>query len=190
MRVLGTLLITVSIWAQDYRTSATGAPPPQLAPEVRQALQNRGTQVVDPNGFVFCELWLRSAPVSEGQSLPEALQAGAVPQGALVGAVRYASPGADRQGRGFGPGVYTLRYAEGSSVLMIRAGDDPNLEPPEQLEALSRKVSRSEAPAALRLTQGSPGSSPRLRITREGEWILEVALDGAPLALLIVGVAR
>jgi len=192
MRLLGLFTLGLSLWAQDYKATRGGAPPAQLGAEARQVLQSRGTRVVDPNGFLFCEVWLRAEPVSEGVSLAEAVASSSVPPGTLVGAVRFLAPGADRSGRGFGPGLYTLRQAEGDGVLMIRAEDDPGPEPApmEQLRAASRKVTRGEAPALLRLNRGAPGASPRLRITREGEWILEVTAGEAPLALLIVGVAK
>jgi hypothetical protein len=191
-RLLGLLALGVSLCAQDYKAGPGSAPPAQLAAEVRPLLQSRGTKVVDPNGFLFCEVWLRTEPVSEATSLPAAVQAGTVPSGAFIGAIRYASPGADRFGRGFGPGLYTLRHAQGDTVLMLRSEDDPGPEPApvEQLEESSRKVTRSDAPARLRLSAGASGSSPRLRITREGEWILQVVVSEAPVALLIVGVAR
>jgi len=182
----------LAIWAQDYKAAPGGAPPAQLTAGTRQLLQSRGARVVDPNGFLFCEVWLRAGPLSEGVSLPEAVERGSVPSGALVGAIRFLSPGADRSGRGFGPGVYTLRQAEGDGVLMIKADDDPGPEPAalEELEPSSRKVTRGAAPALLRMSRGAPGASPRLRITREGEWILQVAVGEASLALLIVGVAK
>ncbi len=109
MRAFVLWAVAVPLVAQDYRATAGGAPPEQVPPEVRQALQERSARVVDPRAFLFCEVWLRSAPVAEGTTLPEALQAGSVPQGTLVGGIRYAWPAADRQGRGFGPGLYTLR---------------------------------------------------------------------------------
>jgi hypothetical protein len=192
MRVLGLFVFGLTLWAQDYKASPGGAPPSQLSDEVRQTLQDRGAKIVDPNGFLFCELWLRSGAVFKGASLPEALEAGSLPGGTLVGAIRYASPGADRAGRGFGPGLYTLRFAQGDSLLMIRAGDDPGLAPVpvEQLEESSRKVTRSDAPATLSLRRAAGGSSPRLSISRDGVWTLQAAVNGAPLALLIVGVAK
>jgi hypothetical protein len=147
---------------------------------------------MDPNGFLFCEVWLRSAPVAEDTPLPAALQAGSIPAGALVGAARYASPGADRHGRGFGPGIYTLRHTGGDTVMMIKAEDDPGPEPApvDSLEESSRKVTRTDSPAVQRLAHGAVGSSPRLRITRDGEWILQVAVGGASVSLLVVGVAK
>lgn len=192
MRILALLSLTPWLWAQDYKAVSGGAPPAQLSAEVRQVLQSRGVRVMDPNGFLFCEVWLRSAPVAEDASLPAALQAGSIPAGALVGAVRYASPGADRNGRGFGPGIYTLRHTGGDAVVMVKAEDDPGPDPApvESLEEFSRKVTRTDSPAVQRLTYGGSGSSPRLRITREGEWILQVAVGGTAVSLLVVGVAR
>jgi hypothetical protein len=185
-------LLGAAAFAQAYRTASTGAPPSQLAPGIREAFESPGVKVVDSNGFVFCEVWLRSAPVADSTSLEDAIREGAVPQGALVGVVRFASPGADRQGQGFGPGLYTLRQWQDASVLMVRAADDQELSPPDfdQLAALSRKVSRTATPAALRLSKGGAGRLPRFEMTRGGEWIVHSKLGETPVALLVVGVGK
>jgi hypothetical protein len=75
---------------------------------------------------------------------------------------------------------------------MVKAEDDPGPDPApvESLEEFSRKVTRTDSPAVQRLTYGGSGSSPRLRITREGEWILQVAVGGTAVSLLVVGVAK
>lgn len=194
MSKLGILfcLTAVSVLAQDYKAAAAGGPPDQLAPGIREALQSRGVKIVDPDGFLFCELWLRSVPLSDSLSMEDAIQNGAVPQGALAGVIRFASPGADRRGQGFGPGLYTLRHSQGDSVLMIKATEDGDLSPPDfdQLLASSRNVSRTATPAALRFSKGSSDRSPRLEMTRDGEWIVHTRLGDTPVALLIVGVAK
>jgi hypothetical protein len=191
-RLLAWLLVSAAAYAQAYRAASTGAPPGQLAPGIREALQSEGVKVVDSNRFVYCEFWLRAAPINDSTSLEDAVRDGAIPQGALVGVIRFASPGADRQGQGFGPGLYTLRSWQDSSVLMVRAGDDQELSPPEleQVAALSRKVSKTGTPAALRLLKGAAGRVPRFEMTRGGEWIVHTRLGETPLALLVVGVGK
>jgi len=191
-RLLMLLVMTASAFAQAYRTASTGAPPRQLAAGIQEAFESPGVKVVDSNGFVFCEVWLRSAPVADSTSLEDAIREGAVPQGALVGVVRYASPGADRQGQGFGPGLYTLRQWQDASVLMVRAADDQELSGPDsdQLAALSRKVSKTGTPAALRLSKGGAGRLPRFEMTRGGEWIVHSKVGETPVALLVVGVGK
>lgn len=192
LRVLGVLAAALPLVAQDYKAAPTGGPPAEIAQEVRRVLEGRGTRITGPYRLVFCEVWLRTGPVAEGVSVGEAIRSGSAPKGALMGVIRYASPGADREGRGFGPGLYTLRHAGGDGVVMARVEDDRGLEPPEfeELEALSRKVTRTEATASLRLRTAAPGASPRLRIMGDGEWILHLAVDQEPVALLIVGVAK
>lgn len=191
-RMLTLVLVTAAALAQPYRAASTGAPPGQLAPGIREALESAGVKVVDSNGFVYCEVWLRSAPLNDSTSLEDAVRDGAIPQGALVGVIRFASPGADRQGQGFGPGLYTLRSWQDSSVLMVRAADDQELSPPDldQLAALSRKVSKTGTPAALRLSKGTAGRLPRFEMTRGGEWIVHTRVGETPVALLVVGVGK
>ena len=187
-RYLTFWLLGTAAFAQAYRTASTGAPPSQLAPGIQEAFEGPGVKVVDSRGFVFCEVWLRSAPLADSASMEDAIRDGTIPQGALVGVVRFASPGADRQGQGFGPGLYTLRQWQDASVLMVRAADDQELSPPDfdQLAALSRKVSKTATPAALRLSKGGAGRLPRFEMTRRGEWIMHTKLGETPVALLVV----
>jgi hypothetical protein len=184
-RVVMLCVMTACAFGQAYRATSSGGPPSQLTVGIREALDPAGVKVVDSNGFAFCEVWLSA-------SMEHAIREGAIPQGALMGVVRYASPGADRQGQGFGPGLYTLRSGEDASVLMVRAADDQELSPPEsgQLRALSRKVSKTSTPAALRLAKGGAGRFPRFEMTRGGEWIVHSKVGETPVALLVVGVGK
>jgi hypothetical protein len=85
-----------------------------------------------------------------------------------------------------------LRQWQDASVLMVRAADDQELSPPDfdQLAALSRKVSKTGTPAALRLSKGGAGRLPRFEMTRGGEWIVHSKVGETPVALLVVGVGK
>lgn len=91
---------------QALRASKTEAPPPsELAPAVRALMTPAAVAV--QNGSTILEFWwvtkLDASPPGQGWS--------AVPEGALVGAVRVSEPYRDIRGRRIKPGVYTLRYA-------------------------------------------------------------------------------
>lgn len=173
------LLAAGLAWGQAYRTQPGGAPPPELAEPVREALVGEGVRVVESRGFRFCELWLRAAPL-ESQSLEEALAEGEIPEGTLLGVVEFYSPSADRTGRGFPRGLYTLRFVGGDSAALILAAADRTLEPPEDLGKLRKGL--------LRYGKGPGGATPRFEMTARGEWILHARLGETPVALLVAGV--
>ncbi len=175
-----TLLATALAWGQGYRVQTGGPPPSELSEPVREVLQGQGVRVVDARGYRFCEVWLRAAPLESG-SLGELLEQGAIPQGALVGVVEFASPSADRYGRGFPRGVYALRFLGEDSVALVPAAADRELEPPGELAALRKGV--------LSLAKGPGGAAPRFEMTRRGEWILHLRAGETPAALLVAGVA-
>jgi len=176
---LGALALAAAAPA-PYRAERGSPPPDELAPAIREALAERGARVVDSRGFRFCELWLREAPLEE-TSMEDALRQWAIPEGALLGVIEYQAPSADRSGRGFPRGLYTLRYAGGDSVVLIPASADQALEPPEEFATRSKGV--------LRWMRGTPGVTPRFEMNRRGEWILHAGVGEVVVALLVTGVA-
>jgi hypothetical protein len=185
-------LAAASALAQNYKTAVAAAPPGEVPEGIRGVLDPNGVKVTTSRGFLFTELWLRSAPVVDSMSLGEALEKGSIPEGALIGVIHYASPGADVHGKGFKPGFYTLRYAGGDSVLLVPAEGDPAPDPRplDEPRALSSKITGNGEPLMLRITKGKPGNAPRLEMTRGGEWIVHTKAGDTPVAILVVGVAR
>src|ERR1700683_4187249 len=92
------LLLAASAAFAQYKSSPAGAPPAELAPAIGQALQQQGTKIASDNGTVFCEVWLRTTMPSGPPSTDQAVTLTTTPQGALLGAIRFAGQGADRRG--------------------------------------------------------------------------------------------
>jgi len=172
-----------AVWpafGQAYRAQAGGPPPAELAESLRRALLPEGVQVVESRGFRFCELWLRNAPLESGP-FEEALRQDALPEGTLLGVIEFFAPSADRAGRGFPRGLYTLRFAGGDSLALIPAAADQQLAPPEDPAGLRKGL--------LRFARGSQGPAPRFQMSARGEWFLHARLGDTPIALLVAGVA-
>lgn len=167
--------------AQGYRTQPGGTPPGALADSVREAVWEQGVRVVDSRGYRFCEVWLRRAPLESG-AFEEAFQRGDVPDGTLVGVIEYFAPSADRTGRGFARGLYTLRISGEDSVALIPASADRDIEAPEGISGLRKGV--------LWLARGPAGAAPRFEMSPRGEWILHLRVGETPVSLLVTGVAR
>lgn len=142
-------------------------------------LVSRGVRVVDSRGFRFCEVWWRESGFDSG-TIEEALRQDAVPVGALLGVIEYQVPSADRNGRGFGRGIYLLRYAGEDSAALIPATADRGLEAGEGFAGLAR--------GTLRWTWSPEGAAPRFEMNARGEWTLYLRAGGVTVALLVAGV--
>lgn len=97
--------------AQSYKVAAsTVAAPSELAAPVRDALSGNALQVTGPKG-PLCEIWL-AKPIAPAPTPDTSLGVtfGQIPQGSLVGAVRFDAAASDYRGQAIKPGVYTLRY--------------------------------------------------------------------------------
>jgi len=83
----------------------TDAPPPELAPAVRELIAVPGARVT-ASGATLDFWWVKTLPQKEAAA-PSWEQ---VEEGTLVGAVRVSAVYRDIRGRVIKPGVYTLRY--------------------------------------------------------------------------------
>jgi hypothetical protein len=206
MRKSAALLFFVvagGLFAQ-YKTEPAGAPPSELAPAIGQSLQQQGTKIVADNGTVVCEVWFRSALPSGGQSSDQNVTLGMIPQGALLGAIRFPAQGADRRGQAIKAGVYTLRYSlmpvngdhQGAApqrdfVSLTPAADDKDVSATpgfDALMAMSRKASGTPHPAVLSIW--GAGASDPLGFAKQGDsndWALTVKIGDTPLSIILVG---
>jgi hypothetical protein len=197
-------LVAASALFAQYNSAPAGAPPSELASAIGQALQQQGTKIVAGSGTVVCEVWLRRALPAGGQSSDQNITLGAIPQGALLGVIRFPAEGADRRGQQIKAGVYTLRYSlipvngdhQGAApqrdfVLLTPAGDDkdanatPNF---DALVAMSRKASGTPHPAVLSIW-GAAASDP-LGFAKQGDshdWALTVKIGDTPVSIILVG---
>lgn len=192
--------------AAQFRAEAFAASPPQeLAAPVRALLSDQGIRVVGPNG-VHCEIWLRkempanpSAPPVLGVAYP------GLPEGALVGAVRFAAAASDFRNRAIQPGVYTLRYGRHpvngdhmgvapyrDFLLALPAAADGSDEPKafDPLVALSSKASGTTHPSVWSLMppEEKPAALPAVvEHPDEGFWVLYAQAANVLLALVVVG---
>ena len=196
---LSACLVAATAFGQ-YKLESAGAPPAELAPEIRAALQNDGARISGPNG-VFCEVWWR-VKVPSSPNHESSVSFTDIAQGALLGAIRFPGKGADRRAQPLKPGVYTLRLSffpvdgahQGVSqtrdfALLTPAADDrdPNATPTfDQLVAMSKKASGTPHPAILNLWKAdSPGPT---TLKQEGDdWVLYSTMGGQPVALIVAG---
>ena len=184
----------------QYKLEPAGPAPSELAPAIRDALQKDGARISGPNG-VFCEVWFRaSAPT--GANNEQNVSFTDIPQGALLGAIRFPAKGADRRGQAIPPGVYTLRLSfypvDGAHqgvaptrdfVVLAPAAEDKDLAATpsfQQLVAMSRKASGTAHPAVLNVWK--PDSAQPAALKQEGgDWVLYSSVGDHPIAMIVVG---
>ena len=201
--VLVSLLGTA--WAQDYKVEAVSSAPAGLPAAYTSVIQTQGYRVVGPNG-AWCEIWFRSSIPTSAKPTDDAILF-PIPQGALVGILRFPSEGSDRRGQTIKAGVYTMRYSDfpvdGAHqgvapqrdflLLTPIANDaDPSATPGfEQLVQMSTKASGTPHPAVFSIEK--PGATKFPSITTEGDTpdqVLNVTIGDLQLAMIVVGKAQ
>jgi len=177
------LLATNALAQESYKVEPMTTPPPDaLAPAVKGELESRGYRLLDGQGNVTAEIWLRKAiPASGKPAGPKGtIQFPVLSEGELLGALRYPGEGHDYRDQSIPKGVYTLRYGlqpvNGDHLgvspyrdyaLLLPAAKDKELKNLAQknLEERSAEAAGTSHPAVLMLlaapeaaTKGDPAA--------------------------------
>lgn len=195
-------LAATAAFAQ-YKTEPAGPAPSELAPALRDALAKDGIKVLADAGAVACELWLRASAPSGTPSTEENVSLPSIPQGALLGVIRFSANGLDRRGFTIKAGIYTLRYSlypvngdhqgvapQRDFLVLVRAADDPGstVNPPfDKLMDLARRASGTPHPLTLSLSKDSPGDTPRIAKQGDNDWVLHAKIGDLPVAVIVAG---
>lgn len=187
----------------SYTLGSAGGPPAEAAPAIAQALQKDGIKISN-NGAAYCEIWFRTEKPAGAKSSEENVTLPLIPQGALVGVIRFDGQGADRRGQTIKAGVYTLRYSimpvngdhQGAApqrdfLLLSPAADDRDLTSTpgfDALVAMSRKASGTPHPAVLSFWK-SDTDTPGFSKQGDTDWVLQAKLGDTPIAVILAGVA-
>lgn len=197
------LLFSLSAFGQ-YKSEPGGPPPSDLAPSIAQALQTTGT-IITNNGKPYLQIWLRTTKPTGATGSEESQTLTGVPQGALLGVLRFDTKGQDRRGQGIQPGVYTLRYSvmpingdhQGAApqrdfVLMVPAANDKDLNAAPGFDALvemSKKASGTPHPAVLSLYKADSDFAPGFAKQGDTDWVLQAKLGDTPIGIILAGLA-
>jgi hypothetical protein len=203
LRPLFVLIMAAGAAFPQYKLEPAGAPPSELPPAVAATLQKDGSKVVAGNGSAFCEVWFRTTAPSGPKSAEDGVTLPTIPQGALLGALRFPAKGADRRGQGIKPGVYTLRYAlqpvngdhqgvapQRDFMLMVPAADDPGPAATpgfDDLVKLSTKASGTPHPAVLSMSSSSNTTFPELKKEGDNDWALHAKIGDTAIEVILVG---
>jgi hypothetical protein len=190
----------------QYKVEPAGAAPADVAPAIASAMSAQGIKVLGPSGSVYCEIWFRSAMPSGPKSSEANVAFPTIPQGSLMGIIRFPAQGADRRGQGIKPGTYTLRYSvqptdgdhqgvapQRDFLLMVPAAEDKDANATaayDDLMKMSRKASGTPHPAVLSMEPASGSTFPAINKEGERDWALTVKVGDQPFALILVGKAE
>jgi hypothetical protein len=205
MKLLALALLPGSLALAQYTMEPAGAPPADLPPAFVSALQPQGVKILGSGGSVYCEVWFRSQLTSGPKSTDDAITL-SIPQGTLLGAIRFAGPAQDRRGQSLKAGTYTLRYSQypvngdhqgvapqRDFALLVRAGDDtdPKATPGfDALVALSTKVSGTPHPAVLSIWSSSSDKFPNFSKQNDHDWVLDTKIGDVPVSIILAGKAE
>jgi len=201
-RLLFGLSVAAAVAFAQYKYEPAGAPPTELAPAIRDALQKDGAKVVAPDGSVFAEIWFRTQAPTSGKA-EENATLGNIPHGALMGVIRFPGQGADRRGQQIKPGVYTMRLSfypldgdhQGISpqrdfLILAPAAEDKDLNATpkyDQLIEMSRKASGTQHPAVLSVWKAEKVEGAKLEKQGESDWVLYGNIGSIAVGMIVAG---
>ena len=187
----------------QYKLEPAGPPPPDLPASIAATLQKDGSKVAAGGGAAFCEIWFRSTAPSGPKTSEEGVTLPAVPQGALLGVLRFPGRGSDRRGQAIKAGVYTLRYSlqpvngdhqgvapQRDFLVMTPVADDAKPDAVSNLDDLmkmSRKASGTPHPAVLSMSSSSNATVPELKKEGDSDWVLHAKIGDLAVAVIVVG---
>ena len=198
------LLTVLTVGAQEYKYEAVAAAPAGLPDAFSAAVQPQGARVSGPAG-PWVEVWPAKSLTAAKSS--DASIAFGLPQGTLLGVLRFPGKAADRRGQVIPAGLYTMRYSlfpvdgahsgvapQRDFVLLtpIAADTNPAAKPTfEELVQWSLKASGTPHPAVLSI-ETPPTGATAPSVVKEGEhdWVLTVKAGDVTLSVIVVGKAE
>jgi hypothetical protein len=196
------LVLSTSLALAQYKMEPAGAPPTDLATAFASAVQPQGVKILGADGSVYCEVWFRTKVQAGPKSTDDAVTL-SIPQGALLGVIRFAGPAQDRRGQSLKAGTYTLRYSQypvngdhqgvapqRDFAVLVRAGDDtdPGATPGfDALVALSVKASGTPHPAVLSIWSSSSDKFPAFGKQNDHDWVLDIKVGDMPVSIILAG---
>ncbi len=201
------LALTAAAAFGQYKLEPGGAPPAELAAPIAADLQPAGHKVIGKDGKVLCEIWIRKAAQTGAPTTETDVTFKTLTFGSVVGAISFPGKGEDRRGQPLKAGVYTLRFAlqpvngdhqgvapQRDFLALAPAAADTDSKPVTNVDALmnlSRKASGNPHPAVLSMWKVEDADfKPGFSQMGEHDWVLQVAVGDAKVAIVLVGKAE
>jgi hypothetical protein len=195
--VIAFLLLAPSAFAVEPKLSAKVekvAPPDALAEPIRKLLDEQALVVREGDAEVMT-VWFRTEIPAKAtaEQVKNGLTYREIPEGVLVGAIRFPEKFTDFRKQEIAAGVYTLRFAVQPDIgdhtgtaphqefcLMCSAKEDKSAEPVEKkkLIEVSSLVNESRHPAVLLLWPNN-GKDAGVKVVNKGEGVFVATVKRA-----------
>ncbi len=199
-KLLPLFALSAALAFGQYKMEPAGAPPAD-AP-FASTLQQQGYKILGSGGTVYCEVWLRAQLPAGPKSADDTITL-TIPQGTLLGVIRFGGAAQDRRGQALKAGTYTLRYSQypvngdhqgvapqRDFALLVPAADDhdANATPGfDALVAMSTKASGTPHPAVLSIWGGSADKYPNFSKQNDNDWVLDVKIGEVGMSIILAG---
>jgi hypothetical protein len=200
-KLVSLLILSGSLALAQYKMEPGGPPPSDLPPAFAAALQQQGVKISGAGGE-YCEVWLRTKMPTGPKSADDAVTL-PIPQGALLGVIRFSGPAQDRRGQSLKAGTYTMRYSQypvngdhqgvapqRDFALLVRIADDtdPAATPAfDALAALSAKASATPHPAVLSIWNSTSDKFPNFSKQGDHDWVLDAKAGDLAISIILAG---
>jgi len=207
-KVAGCLAILIAIpyllVAGDFRASVSGSKiPPGLSSEMAGMIEKQAIFAEGPDGKVVAEFWPRKVAFSGDPVAGFGIRFETMPEGSLLGVVRFPKNGSDFREQNIKSGIYTMRYglhpedgnhmgvaASRDFALLIKtdADTEPSRNLPfDLLTQLSISSSGNPHPTVLRLELPDGDDSGHIWQDETGHWVLDLAIPGDVIGVVVYG---
>lgn len=186
--------------AADFTHGASGAAPAEVPDAVKALLAAEGVQVKS-GGKVVAEYWPRQAAFAGAPVSGFGIRFQTIPEGALLGVVRFAEPWKDFREQNVAAGFYTMRYVlhpeDGNHMGVAPSRDFAALVPIaaetepaknyvfKELVEMTKKVGNPH-PTVARLEMGGD-KTPNLSADDAGHQVLELSVAGESVGFVVEG---
>ena len=200
------LLMALPVFAADFSVESAGAAPSEGVPEaVAGLLLADGVRVKGPDGKIVAEFWGRKAAFEGDPVSGFGIRFDWIPEGALVGLVRFPEKGSDYREQRIPAGIYTLRYGlypeNGDHMGVAPARDFVLLTPAaadteattnygfDDLVELSYKVGNSH-PTVARASLPDGDGGPKVWQDDLEQWVVDLKVADDAMGIVVYGHAE
>ncbi len=196
--------MSLPLAAGDFQAAAGGPPPPcGMAEALGSMIESEGVVAKGPDGKVAAEFWMRTSAFEGEGAGGFGIRFEAIPEGSLLGVVRFPDTGSDFREQHIKPGVYTMRFGlhpengdhmgvaasrDFAVLIAVDADKEPamNLEF-EPLTKLSMDTAGNPHPTIMRLELPDGDESAHMWQDDMEHWILDLKTADDVIGVVVYG---
>ena len=174
-----------------------------MAEALGSMIESEGVVAKGPDGKVAAEFWMRTSAFEGEGAGGFGIRFEAIPEGSLLGVVRFPDTGSDFREQHINPGVYTMRFGlhpengdhmgvAASRDFAVLIAADADKEPAMNLEfepltKLSMDTAGNPHPTIMRLELPDGDESANIWQDDMEHWILDLKTGGDVIGVVVYG---